>query len=874
MKRALITGITGQDGSYLADFLLEKGYEVHGIVRRTSTSNRERINHLSEEGSYLSDSKKANFYTHYGDLTDASSVEEILRKVQPDEIYNLGAQSHVRISFDIPENTVNIVALGTLRMIEGIKKFCPRARFYQASSSEMYGKVQEIPQTEKTPFYPRSPYGRAKVFAYWETVGAREAYGLHASNGILFNHESERRGESFVTRKITMSLARIKVGLQKKMYIGNLDAERDWGHSKDFVEAMWLILQQDKPDDYVIGTGEKHKVREFLEEAARCIGLNIKSNKEKGVNEKYLDENGNVIIEIDSQLFRPAEVDILLANPQKAKIKLGWEPKIKFKELVRLMAEHDLRRAEDEYFLKKKNGKVLKQNTNPSNSKIIPMAKPFLGKEELFNVIEAINSGWISSKGEFIKKFEQSFADYCNVRYGVSTSNGTTALHLALTALGIKEGDEVIIPDLTFIATANAVKYCGATPVFVDVHPDYWCINPSKIEEKITPRTKAIIPVHLYGHPCDMDPIINLAKKYNLYIIEDAAEAHGAEYKGKKVGSFGDISCFSFYGNKIITTGEGGMCLTNNETLFNKMQILRDHGMNPNKKYWHDVIGFNYRMTNIQAAIGLAQLKKIEEILLEKRRIAGQYNAYLKELKDEGKITLPPEEKWAKNVYWMYSILINEKNVIRDELMQYFKEKDIEIRPFFYSIHEFPPYKNSELKNYNPNSVELSKRGINLPSFNGLSNEEIKKICNELKSFITHSKKLIPEVSLPELIDRMSIIRLKIERVGEPQLFDELNLCEDALREFEKKGIKIKQEWFDELYKVNGNIWDSEWDVRQVVNSDDVWKEAERKMGFEELGRRALLTEQFMKKRVSLKNRISEETGSGFKEIKINHCGE
>ena len=352
MKRALISGITGQDGSYLADLLLSKGYEVHGIVRRSSTFNRERLSHIQEEGSYTSDTPKKRFFLHYGDLTDSSSIEEIMKRVNPNEIYNLGAQSHVRISFDIPENTANVVAIGTLRVLEAMRKFCPNAKFYQAGTSEMFGKVLETPQTEKTPFYPRSPYGYSKLFAHWQTIGAREAHDLFACNGILFNHESERRGEPFVTRKITRSLARIKVGLQKKISFGNLEAKRDWGHAKDYVEMMWLMLQQDKPEDYVIGTGEHHSVREFLEEAAKVIGLNIRSNGEMGVDEKYVDENENVVIEINPLYFRPAEVDTLLADPSKAKNKLGWKPKIKFKELVKIMAEHDLGLAEKELYLK------------------------------------------------------------------------------------------------------------------------------------------------------------------------------------------------------------------------------------------------------------------------------------------------------------------------------------------------------------------------------------------------------------------------------------------------------------------------------------------------------------------------------------------
>ena len=362
---------------------------------------------------------------------------------------------------------------------------------------------------------------------------------------------------------------------------------------------------------------------------------------------------------------------------------------------------------------------------------MIPVAGPCLGEEELSNVIEAVKSGWISSKGKFIEEFEQKFASYCNRKYGVATSNGTVALHLALKALGIGKGDEVIIPDLTFVAVANTVTYCNAKPVFVDSHPDYWCIDPERIEEKITPRTKAIIPVHLYGHPCDMDAILDIAEEHDLYVVEDAAEAHGAEYKGKKVGSFGDISCFSFYGNKIITTGEGGMCLTNNEELAEKVQILRDHGMNPNKRYWYDIVGFNYRMTNLQAAVGVAQLKKLDEFIENKRQIARWYSEELKDLEEKGLITLHPEMSWAKCVYWMYCILVEDKfGMSRDELMKKLEEKGIETRPFFYPLHVMPPYKNDEKF---PVAEETSRKGINLPSGVGLMKEMIERVVNTIK---------------------------------------------------------------------------------------------------------------------------------------------
>lgn len=321
MKKALITGITGQDGSYLAELLLEKGYEVHGIIRRSSSFNTGRIEHLYQDF-HVND---ARVFLHYGDLSDSSALSRLLEKVQPDEIYNLAAQSHVRVSFDIPEYTADVVGLGTIRILDAIKETKIKTRFYQASTSELYGKVVETPQTEKTPFYPRSPYACAKLYSYWITVNYRESYDMYACNGILFNHESPRRGETFVTKKITHAIARILKKEQDKLYLGNLDAKRDWGYAKDYVEAMWLMLQQEKAEDYVIATGETHSVREFLDEAFGLVGLDWK---------KY--------VEIDPRYYRPAEVDLLLGNPAKAKEKLGWKPKTTFKELVKIMLEYDL----------------------------------------------------------------------------------------------------------------------------------------------------------------------------------------------------------------------------------------------------------------------------------------------------------------------------------------------------------------------------------------------------------------------------------------------------------------------------------------------------------------------------------------------------
>lgn len=359
-KIALITGITGQDGSYLAEILLQKGYEVHGIVRRSSSFNTGRIEHLCVDELLNDMNQKDELHLHYGDMTDSTNLIALLRKIKPHEIYNLAAQSHVQVSFETPEYTANADAIGTLRILEAVRllDMTEKIKIYQASTSELYGKVQEIPQTETTPFYPRSPYGVAKLYGFWITKNYREAYNMFASNGILFNHESPRRGETFVTRKITLAVARIAMGTQSKLYLGNLNAKRDWGHAKDYAECMWLMLQQDEPDDFVIATGENHTVREFCTIAFQEAGINIEW-KGEGTQEKGIDfDTGKVLVEVDKKFFRPTEVDLLLGDPTKAKKILGWNPtQTSFYELIKEMVKSDLELAKKE--LKDKNGEKI-----------------------------------------------------------------------------------------------------------------------------------------------------------------------------------------------------------------------------------------------------------------------------------------------------------------------------------------------------------------------------------------------------------------------------------------------------------------------------------------------------------------------------------
>lgn len=360
----------------------------------------------------------------------------------------------------------------------------------------------------------------------------------------------------------------------------------------------------------------------------------------------------------------------------------------------------------------------------------LPVAQPSFDERELLYVSECILTGWVSSKGKFVTRFEEMFADFCDARYAIATSNGTTALHIALLALGIGPGDEVIVPTLTFIATANAVTYTGAKPVFVDSERETWNIDPALIEEAITPLTKAIVPVHLYGHPANMDPILEIADHYNLAVIEDAAEAHGARYKGRRVGCLGDLGIFSFYGNKIITTGEGGMVVTNEASLADKLRMLRDHGMSPDKRYWHPILGYNYRMTNVQAAIGVAQLEKINLFLAAKDNIA---KSYAKKLRNVSGLTLPPSMPWAENVHWLYSILLDETTfgMSRDSLMEALTDQGIETRPLFYPVHIQPVYETGQ---HLPVAERLAWMGLSLPSAMSLSPEDIGRIANAILS--------------------------------------------------------------------------------------------------------------------------------------------
>ena len=373
-----------------------------------------------------------------------------------------------------------------------------------------------------------------------------------------------------------------------------------------------------------------------------------------------------------------------------------------------------------------------------SSRRLIPVAAPTLNGNEKAYVLDCLDSTWISSAGKYVEGFEQAFAEFCGVKHAASCCNGTVALHLALMALGVKRGDEVIVPTLTFVATANAVAYCGARPVFVDSEPETWNINPSLIEQKITPRTRGIIVVHLYGHPADMDPVMSIARRHGLFVIEDAAEAHGAEYKGRRIGSIGDIATFSFYGNKIITTGEGGMVVSNDESLMTRVRQLKGQGMDPSRRYWFPIVGYNYRMTNVAAAIGLAQLEKVDWHIERRREVASWY---YEALQGEPALILPVEKEWAKNVYWMFTVVLNEGTAVdRDSLMAALAQEGIETRPVFYPMHILPPYRKLARGQAFPVAEWLGSHGMNLPTWAGLTRDDVEYVCTTLRRCLSDSQ--------------------------------------------------------------------------------------------------------------------------------------
>lgn len=742
-KKALITGITGQDGSYLAEFLLEKGYEVHGIVRRSSTLNRERIDHLFDID-HPTENQCFDIHLHYGDMADGNCIAKIIREIAPDEIYNLAAQSQVRISFDIPEYTSDIVGMGTLRILEAIKNFCPKAKFYQASSSEMFGSSSP-PQNEKTTFLPRSPYGCAKVFAYNITENYKESYGIFACNGILFNHESPRRGENFVTKKIVKGLLRIKYGLQDCMYLGNIEAKRDWGHARDYVEAMWMMLQQEKPKNYVIATEETHSVREFLEEVAKIIGLSIESNGKKGAEEMYtIKDNGKIVIKIDPLLFRPAEVNVLMGDSGKVRQELGWHPKISFVELIKEMVEKEEEKIQKE--LNKFGAEIKPKNRN---EKEIKLMEDSIDKEEISAISDCLKSGEYT-QGSIVKEFERKFAEWNGSKYAVMVNSGSSANLLIISAIKekfkLRGGDEILIPNVTWPTTVYPIIQNNLSPVFCDVD-DSFNISLESIKKMISEKTKAIFVVHLLGQPAKIDKIKEFCKEKNLLLIEDCCESLGAKLKGIKVGNFGLAGSFSFYFGHHMTTIEGGMITTDDFELYDLLKSLRSHGWVKgterehkynyfkNENFIFDVLGYNLRSTNINASIGMSQLKKLDSFIEQRKKNHEYFLNKIKELP----IT-PQKVELSETSSFSLGILLPKKEP-RDYLLEELPKKGIECRPIVAgNLLKQPVFLELESRRDSQIMADMiHDRGLYLPNNQFINNKKIDYIIETIKNILIYS---------------------------------------------------------------------------------------------------------------------------------------
>lgn len=742
IKRALITGVTGQDGSYLAEFLLAKGYEVWGIIRRSSSFNTKRVDHIFKDPHTPGN----KFHLVYGDLTDSNNIERIMKEVKPHEVYNLGAQSHVRVSFDMPNFTTDTITKGTMNLLESIKNHCPSAKYYQASSSEMFGKVKEIPQTEDTPFHPRSPYGCAKVYSHWLTVNYRESYDLFACNGILFNHESERRGRTFVTRKISEGLAKIKKGQQDKIFLGNLDAKRDWGYAPDYIEAMWLMLQQERPCDYVVATGETHSVREFLEETAKVLGLNIKSNGKEGLDEKYVDENGKTIVEIDPKYYRPAEVDLLLGNPEKI-MKIGWTPRHKFEDLVRIMAMSELNK------LKNSNETIVPDKIPNKSEFFWPLMENNIDNDEVEDLISFLRSTDRYTNGPKVREFESLWSSWQGCKYSVFVNSGSSANLILVDALkelyGLSEGDKIIVPAITWATNIAPIIQANLKPIFVDVNLENFSFDLNALEKTLeeNPDVKGIFVTHLLGFPANIKKIKEMIINKDIKIFEDCCESHGSEIDNIKIGNFGEGSSFSFYYGHHATTIEGGMVCTNNYDLYKLLLLKRSHGLArelPKEKFEHIKtffpnidpkflflkLGYNVRNTELGAVLGINQLKKLDE----KIKIRNKNFKIYKEicLENIDKIYLVQEEGFVSS--FAFPFIFKNKEMLKNFKRELEMHK-IEYRPIVGGNLLLQPFLNKfrEQNSIMVNSNIAHENGLYLGNGPHVNQHMIKTVGEILK---------------------------------------------------------------------------------------------------------------------------------------------
>lgn len=676
MKKALVLGANGFVGRYLLEELANNGYETVAAGRHAQVRY---------------------------DLMEQEQVLELLRRTEPDVIFHLAGQADVRKSWDDPKTTFNVNIIGTTNLLESVRRLEKPCRVLLVGSADQYGRGVQIstgPIGEDFPLHPVTPYAISKCAQ--EELGRlyTDSYGLDIVMTRSFNHIGVRQSPGFVVPDLVNGLLDVEFRQKQVLCVGNLSAKRDFTDVRDVVRAYRLLIERGaKGEVYNVGSGHLVCIQTILDQLlsmAKC----------------------EIPVQQDPSKMRPSDTPAILCDCTKLREQTGWTPSIEIRKSL-----------ED----------ILNYNRNYRRESMMkqpiryPVAIPSLKGNEKKYVTDCMDTTWISSNGIYVGKFEESFARWLQVKHATSCCNGTVALHLPLLAMGIGPGDEVLVPSFTYIATANAVRYCGATPVFVDCLRDTWNLDPAGMERKITSRTKAVIPVHLYGNPCDMDAIMEIAKTHDLTVLEDAAESHGATYHGKMVGSIGHYGSFSFFGNKIITTGEGGMVVTNDDAAAERMRLFKGQGMSPVKRFWFEQVGYNYRMTNIEAAIGLGQLEKADEHIAARRQVAAWYQEEFRGLEDV--LALQKITPGAESVWWMFSIVLTDKaRVNRDQLAEILLSEGIETRPLFYPMHIMPVYEDHNAAC--PVSEEIAAAGLNLPTHSLLKRDDVAEISRCIKKAI------------------------------------------------------------------------------------------------------------------------------------------
>ena len=699
MKTALITGAHGQDAFFLTKFLLTKNYK---LILTTRTKKKDYLQYLKKAfKNYLKEEDQIQLIEI--DYLSQEKVDNLVGEFKPHEIYNLTGHSNVITSFKSPNLVKNEPTIIFNNFINAIKKNKTESRFFQASTSEIFKDTGDRRLNEESQTKGTTPYSMGKLKAHNELRATRDKTGLFLVSGIMFNHESLIRSNDYLFGYVANNIKKIKNGEVDKFYISNLNTVRDWGYSAEFVEAMWLSLNADKPDDYVISTGQSFSVEEILYTGFKTAGLDYKDYTSEVFNQN-----------------RSYDVEKKYSDPSKIHKNLSWKASLNGKDIIKKIVFNEL----------DKNKSNISTYKKIPETKMINVYQPDINSNDKKYVISALNNSNLSGASPEVKEFENKFASKFNFKYCLAVNNGTAALHLALMALGIQRDDEVIIPSLSFIATANAVSYVGAKPVIVDVNPNTFQISVEEIENNITSKTKAIIPVHLYGNCPNLSKISKLARKYNLSVLHDSAEALGTEYKGKSSGSYKDVSIYSFYPNKLITTGEGGMLVTSNKSVYDMAKKIRSQGVKKNSdEYIHDILGYNYRMNSLSASMGRSQLDRVDNLLDRKKEIFSRY----KEKLEPFGIEFIKTEKDTNNSYWLIVVIFKSHKINIDILREYLYANNIETKKIFYPLERQTMYKNS--KN-NKNSYDVYSRSLCLPSSPDLSDNQVDFISEKLIKYL------------------------------------------------------------------------------------------------------------------------------------------